>query len=338
MPFDPSILRQDYGDPLGEARTCRRTAALFDFSFVSRCRVSGAGALEAVQGLVTRKLDGLRPGRIAYALRTDEYGCVRSDVTIWRTGASEYELMSGRREDIRALVANSRDCKAEDLSDATSVFALQGPQSMAVLSAGGGDESLSRLGYFHFTETALAGIGCRIGRLGYTGEAGFEIIVDRRGGEILWRILSGVARPAGFAAANILRIEAGFILLCNELMLPVRPPELRLGAFAGTEDREHAEECRLVTFRAARTGTRPVWRPEGHLARPSAAGQLVATSACTSPLVEGTLGLGFARAADLADPARRLSSADFGDVEVVAHPFFDTSKRRPRQPWNEAVQ
>lgn len=334
MTFDPATLRQDYGDALSEARTCRQTAAVFDFSFVARGRVSGGGALAAVQSLVARNLEGLMPGQIAYAVRVDANGYVLSDVTVWRTGEATYELMSGRPDDIRDLLRVGTDAEPEDLSAATSIFAVQGPEALAVMNAIGCAGDIARLAYFHFTDSLVAGIACRIGRLGFTGEAGFEIIVHRRDGDTLWRVLSSAAQPAGFAAANILRIEAGFILLCNELKLRVTPAELGLAAFAGAASPPQTGGCRLVTFRAKQSGTRPLWQPTGPLKRPQRAGELVATSACTSPLAAGTLGLGFARRADLQGLARpRLYSDDFGEVEVVAHPFYDTGKQRPRLPW-----
>lgn len=336
MSFDPAALRQDYGDALCESRLCRQAAAVFDFSFVARGRVSGPGTLAAVQSLVARRLDGLRIGEIAYALRTDADGFVLSDVTVWRTHETAYELMSGRRADIADLLALQGEHTAEDLSDATSIFAIQGPLSLAVLNTVGCDAVVSRLAYFRFADACIAGVLCRVGRLGYTGEAGFEIIAHRRDAEALWRVLSSACQPAGFASANILRIEAGFILLCNELKLRVRPAELSLASFAALPAHSEAGDCRLVTFRSDRTDTPFVWQPQQTLQRP-AAGQLTVTSACTSPMVEGTLGLGFARVADLDGPRRplRLHTAEFGAVQLLAHPFFDTGKKRPRQPWGE---
>jgi aminomethyltransferase len=44
-PFDILSLRRDFGDVQGEASSCRSAAALFDFSFMSRLRIEGSGAL-----------------------------------------------------------------------------------------------------------------------------------------------------------------------------------------------------------------------------------------------------------------------------------------------------
>lgn len=338
MTFDPTALRQHYRDALHEARTCRLSAAVFDFSFVARGRVSGSGARAAVQTLVARNLDSLRIGQIAYAVRTDAAGFALSDVTVWRTGEMSYELMSGRRADIADLCALPGVVEAAaDLSDRTAIIAVQGPRALAVLRHIGCDEGIARLPYFHFADSHVAGLVCRVGRLGYTGEAGFEIIASARDGRTLWGLLSAACQPAGFAAANVLRIEAGFVLLCNELKLRVRPGELRLGNFIAPPDPPQADDCRLVTFRSTTPAPPAIWQPQQPLHRPSA-GELTVTSACRSPLVVGTLGLGFVLAAELEHAGRTFRTAAFGDVEVLAHPFYDTAKRRPRQPWAAGAQ
>ena len=106
MAFDPSTFVAQYTDPQEEARACRSECALFDFSFVARARVAGADAVAAIGQLTRRPLDGLLPGRIAYAVREDERGHLVSDLTIWHHG-DWYEVMSGRTEDISELVESN---------------------------------------------------------------------------------------------------------------------------------------------------------------------------------------------------------------------------------------
>src|SRR6185369_12177456 len=105
------------------------------------------------------------------------------------------------------------------------------------------------LDYFAFGHADLAGIPCTIGRLGYTGEPGFEIIAARGQAGGLWQALSRHLRPAGFVAADMLRIEAGFPLFTNEFSLPVFPAEAGLARFHGAGDQP---ECaiKLIAFRA----------------------------------------------------------------------------------------
>src|SRR6476619_4293267 len=104
MPFDLSLLRHDYGDAIAEAKACRTAAALFDFSFVARGKFSGPGALSALQSITRRPLQSLQTGQIAYTVREGSDGRLIADLTVWRLGGDVYELMSGRREDVRDLV------------------------------------------------------------------------------------------------------------------------------------------------------------------------------------------------------------------------------------------
>ena len=76
-----------------------------------------------------------------------------------------------------------------------------------------------------------------IGRLGYSGELGYELIVPGEAAPALWRELAVDARECGFDAANSLRIESGYILFTNELAGPVNPFELGLERLVSFEGR-----------------------------------------------------------------------------------------------------
>src|SRR5215475_8818545 len=127
MAFERSELKNDFGDPIGEARSCREDCALFDFSFLECVRLRGPDALSVVEAFVRRPLATLTQGAIAYAIRTDSYGTALADVTVWRTGPDTFEVMSGRREDVWALMASAPgQVEANDLGEARVVFAVQG--------------------------------------------------------------------------------------------------------------------------------------------------------------------------------------------------------------------
>jgi glycine cleavage system aminomethyltransferase T len=333
--FDFDRLVRDYGDVDGEVAACRDRAALFDFSFVSIARVSGPRALDVIGCLTDRRLDDMPPGRMRYALRSDAGGRLRSDLTVWNEGAGAYLVMSGRRADVVDLAALAAPAAGraavEDLHGARAILAVQGPGSLVALGGLIDPEGLAALPYFGFAGFDVAGASCLVGRLGFTGERGFEIIVpvDRRAD--LWERLSTRARPAGFAAADCLRIEAGLALFANEFRLPVTAAEVGLEAF--TARRDSRIRHRLVCFRAE-TDARPVlWRPPAELAAPGP-GAIAVTSACHSVLAEGTLGLGFVSAgAEGLDRPFRDPSGRFRDVRTVPRPYFEAARRRPRGPW-----
>jgi glycine cleavage system aminomethyltransferase T len=195
------------------------------------------------------------------------------------------------------------------------------------------------LPYFAHAQANIAGVACRVGRLGYTGERGFEIVLPRAARDAVWATLARHARPAGFAAADTLRIEVGFLLFANELRFPVSAAELELGRFAAEASaacRHHAaerERCvRLLCFQASCDTEPLLWQPPHDARFPPAPGSLLTTSACRSVVTNGVLGLGYALAAPrpthLVDPA-----GQFHEIREVSLPFYDPRKRRPRGGW-----
>lgn len=323
----------DFGDAAEEARACRIDCALFDFSFLECARVKGTGARRAIETFTGRSLAAMDVGKIYYALRVNSAGAVTADLTVWRTDEDSYDIMSGRHADIVDLLRLSNSgVEVADVTGNLAVLALQGPRAFEALSRLGDIDRIGRLNYFSFSEAELNGTVCRVGRLGYTGEAGFEIILPRAAARDCWQILSRQARPAGFIAADMLRIEAGFVLFDNEFRLPVSPQEAGLGRFHRSADLGRPP-ITLISFCADADALRLPWRPSRDLHRPAAPGEIVVTSACRSNAAGRILGLGYVRAdaewgADLHDPTRT-----FHNIQRTPLPFYDTAKRRPRVAW-----
>jgi aminomethyltransferase len=156
--------------------------------------------------------------------------------------------------------------------------------------------------------------------------------VARRQAGDLWRALSHYLRPAGFVAADMLRIEAGFVLFANELALPVAPAEAGLARFhhAGHPPRP---AIKLVSFRADCGDLSWPWRPARGLQRPARPGAIAVTSACDSVVAGGVLGLGYVVAATPAEKPLRDPTGIFRNIRLTPMPFYDTAKRRPRAAW-----
>jgi glycine cleavage system aminomethyltransferase T len=332
MAFDIANLPRDFGDAEAEARAAREAAALFDYSFIARGRIAGKAASAVLERFQPRPVADMAVGRIRYALRLGPGGAVESDLTIWRLDGETFEVMSGRREDIAALGALAGpDAAVEDLGATSAIFAVQGPATLDALAPLADRERLAAIPYFGHARIALAGVPCRIGRLGYTGEKGFEIVAEATAAPRLHSALKTRARPAGFAAADILRIEAGFILFVNECRLGADAAALGLERFAPRARSEFP--LRLVGFTADPVPVRSPWRPDA--VGPPAPGEIAVTSACASVALGGrTIGLGFVRAEDAAPGARVRDRAQrFGVVRVARKPFYDPAQQRARGPW-----
>jgi len=325
----------DFGDPAAEARACRTACALFDFSFLECARIEGAGARQLLEAFTGRPLASLEIGRISYALRIGPAGEAIADLTIWRIGDDRYEVMSGRREDIADLLACAESAIAASEGADRATFALQGPASLDILGRFGRADVIEPLPYFGFTDATLDGIACRVGRLGYTGEAGFEIICDRNRGAELWQALSSHARCGGFIAMDMLRIEAGFVLFSNEFRLPVTPEEAGLGWFHRSSS-SRPPQVALMTFRADADRLEWPWRPRRRPLRPVTPGEIVITSACDSVVAGGILGLGYVLRHREPGTMLRDPSGIFRDIRQTSMPYYDPRKRRPRLPWRRS--
>jgi aminomethyltransferase len=333
--FNPQQLIVDYGDLQAEIASCRNAAALFDFSFISSARISGPDSLNVIAHISRRNFEQMEIGQIRYALGCDADGRLRSDLTIWKEASDKYIVMSGLDKDLVELAASASSspaCEFVNISNAINVYSIQGPNTLNALTSLVDKTKLSEIPYFGFANLEVAGMPCVIGRLGYSGEFGFEIILPTDKRTQLWTELSIVARPCGFAAIDRLRIEAGFVLFANEFRLPVTAADIGLTQFA--EKKAQPPRYRLICFCAISDETLTIWSPADDLLPPEQ-GCITITSACSSPDNGAVLGLGFVQAKDFGinggfkDPLWQ-----FTNIQEVSRPFYDTLKRRPRATWN----
>ncbi|GIX28926.1 MAG: hypothetical protein KatS3mg123_2807 [Burkholderiales bacterium] len=207
-PFGPRLfVPRHFGDPLAEQRATRTSAGLYDFSFMACFEARGPEALSFLQRLQTRDLEGLAPGRLAYTLLLREDGSVFIDATVWRIGEAHYWIVTGRRSDIDHVgrVAADFDVQIQDRSGRDAVIALQGPACAALLRQCGAGPLPD---YFGFVETCVLGKLCRVARIGYTGELGYEIFVDGAATKALWEGLVDAGRSAGLAECGFAAADA----------------------------------------------------------------------------------------------------------------------------------
>jgi aminomethyltransferase len=325
--------KNDYGDADAEARACRNDCALFDFSFLESVRLHGEHASNLVESFTGRSVLSLGHNKIFYALRVSPMGEVINDLTVWRLGESSFEVMSGCRQDVTDLLrCGGPGISVTEMAPERATFAVQGPRALDALRKLGDVTPIEHLKYFSFESARLADIPCRVGRLGYTGEAGFEIIVEREYANKLWRELSVRVRPAGFVAADSLRIEAGFVLFTNEFRLPVAPQEAGLGKFNSSAN-SIGPRIKLVSFRADANRLSWPWQPLCQPQRPAVSGTITVTSACESIAAGGILGLGYVPIESTEETIPLDPTGTFHNIRLTPMPFYDTAKRRPRALW-----
>ena len=331
-------LVRDYGDPQVEAMRCRQDCALFDFSFVYRVRVSGADVISTIEQFQPRAVSDMSIGQIRYSVKLNAQGRVRSDLTLWRFGKDVFEIMSGCAEDISDLQAlSSKGFSLQDLSESHAIISLQGPNTLTQLARFMDVTELASLPYFHFTEVEIDGVDCLLGRLGYSGEAGFEILLGQADKDRLWDLLSSGFPPAGFAAIDILRIEAGFFLFTNECRISPSIGELGLSLLL--ENSEVNPEIKLVAFTGDHKSSRDLalWQPTSSALRRPGRGEMTVTSACYSQLFNRVIGLGFVACGGETD-AVNDPQREFYNIKLCPLPAYDPHKTRPRREWQADIR
>jgi aminomethyltransferase len=201
-----------------EYNAIREAAALIDVSPLYKYRVSGPHAGRLVDRVITRDATKLAVGQVYYTPWCDEHGKVIDDGTVHRTGESEYRWTAADPQ-YRWLRMNATglDVTIEDVTEAVAALAVQGPFSRAVLEAATG-ESFADLRYFRRRTSRLAGVEIDVSRTGYTGDLGYELWLPAEAAPAAWDALidAGHAyaiRPAGMLALDLVRLEAGLILL-----------------------------------------------------------------------------------------------------------------------------
>lgn len=324
-----------FTDPSEEHMAVRRAAGLFDFSFMGLYEFDGRGALESLQRLQTRNLARLGPGELRYTLLLREDGSVVNDATVWRLRDERFWLFTGRRSDFGWLRERSN---AIDRSGETAALAIQGPASASILARLAGESTARALGYFRFTEAEIAGVLSLVGRLGYSGELGYELIAPAADGPALWQALleagrtEGV-RECGFAAADSLRIESGYVLFGREIADGVDPFELGLARLVEFGARDFVGARMLAPRRLDEPerilcGLEIIERPTP--ARPRLdLPRARATSERSSPLYGRRLALGFT-APDAARPGTLVCLGDGRLARAARLPFYDPARRRSR--------
>ncbi len=227
-----------YASETAEHHAVRRAAGLFDLSHMGEIVVAGPEAGAALDYALIGHLSALRPGRARYTMICAEDGGVLDDLVVYRRDEDEY-LIIANASNTDVVLASLRERAAghAPVTDATGDYALiaiQGPEAAGILAPLAGGVDLDAVKYYAGTFGEVAGRKAWVARTGYTGEDGFEVFCRPEDAAHIWEALAagGAAAglvPAGLAARDTLRLEAGMPLYGNELGPDVTPFEAGLG-------------------------------------------------------------------------------------------------------------
>ena len=259
VPFAGWAMAVQFAGLMAEHQAVRQDCGVFDISHMGVLQLRGEGAKDALQGLVPSDLFRIGPGEACYSVLLNDAGGIRDDLIVydrgWQHDTHELILVINAacadadtawlRQQLEPQGIAITDRKGDGV-----LLALQGPAAQARLEALAGGVSLAGLPRFGHTDLELPGIGAAfVGRTGYTGEDGFELLLSRDAGLALWqRLLADGVAPCGLGARDTLRLEAAMHLYGNDMDTQTTPLEAGLGwlvhlempkPFVGREVLEH---------------------------------------------------------------------------------------------------
>ncbi len=232
-----------YTSDLAEHHAVRTAAGLFDISHMAEFFVEGPEAAGFLDYALAGRLSTMPVGKAKYSLVLEEGGGIVDDVIVYRLGDERFLVIAnaGNRESVAAALAERAEGRAVavmDVTDDYSLVAVQGPLARAVLDAtpglGSFSQPLDELKYYASVAASFDGHPLLIARTGYTGEDGYELLIPNAHVGALWDALLAAGAPlglvpAGLAARDTLRLEAGMPLYGHELSLDIVPAQAGLG-------------------------------------------------------------------------------------------------------------
>jgi aminomethyltransferase len=227
-----------YASETAEHIAVRTAAGLFDLSHMGELTVSGPDAAAGLDYALTGMASALGPGRARYTMICAPDGGMLDDLIVYRLGDEEFLIVANAANTAVVSAALTerlagRDVTVLDRTDDYALIAVQGPRSAAIL-ASLTPADLAAVKYYASYPVELAGRQVLLARTGYTGEDGFELFAAPGDAEHLWSKISAAGAshglvPAGLAARDTLRLEAGMPLYGNELGPDLTPFDAGLG-------------------------------------------------------------------------------------------------------------
>lgn len=232
----------------------RQAVGVFDVSHMGEVMVRGKDARAFVHKLVTNNVLSLGVGQVLYTVMCNPQGGVVDDLLVYcRSDEAMLLVINAANidKDVQWIQDQARgwDLVCEDMSEAYSQLAVQGPLAQEVLQALTSID-LKALKFFSFEENVrLAGIEVILSRTGYTGEDGFEIYVKPDQAVDLWEALFSSddrVKAIGLGARDTLRFEACLPLYGHEINQEISPLEAGLKMFVNLESGDFIGRQALV--------------------------------------------------------------------------------------------
>jgi aminomethyltransferase len=324
-----------------EHATVRSAVGVFDVSHMGEFILKGENALDLIQRVTSNDAAKLYDGKVQYSCFPNENGGIVDDLLVYRMDEKSYMLVvnaSNIEKDWNWIQKfNTDGVEMHNISDQTSLLAIQGPKAADALQSLT-DMDLASMEYYTFKKGVFAGVeNVLVSATGYTGAGGFEIYFENQYANQIWDAIFEAGapygiKPIGLGARDTLRLEMGFCLYGNDIDDTTSPIEAGLGwitkftkkftnADALLAQKEAGVSKKLVGFEMIDRGIPrhdyPIVDAEGNVI-----GKV--TSGTQSPSLQKAIGMGYVNK-DLAKEGTEI----FIDIrnnkikaQVVKFPFY----------------
>jgi aminomethyltransferase len=221
-----------------EHATVRNAVGVFDVSHMGEFILKGDNALDLIQRVTSNDASVLTDGKAQYSCLPNGKGGIVDDLLVYRIDEKAYMLVvnaSNIDKDWNWVSShNAKDVDMKNISDRTSLLAIQGPKAIDTLQKLT-SVKLADIPYYSFTKGTFCGCdNVVISNTGYTGAGGFEIYFDNEHANKIWDAIFEAGKefgikPIGLGARDTLRLEMGFCLYGNDIDDTTSPLEAGLG-------------------------------------------------------------------------------------------------------------
>ena len=295
----------NYGSQIEEHNAVRGDAGMFDVSHMCVVDLSGPNTRAFLRGLLANNVDKLQtPGKALYACMLDEKGGVIDDLIVYFFAEDRFRLVvnaSTALGDIEWITARNAATgsgvtitpRRGDVAPAgvgkLAIIAVQGPNARAkVHQAFPSTQPADALKPFNAVVVQDPMVGeLMVARTGYTGEDGFELVVEAENVAGIWEKLQSVGvRPAGLGARDTLRLEAGMNLYGQDMDIHTSPLDAGLAWTVDLQsERDFTGKSALLAAGQHKTFAGLILRDKGGVLR---AHQKVITPAGDGEITSGT--------------------------------------------------
>lgn len=225
-----------------EARAVRQGVGLIDVGTLGKMDLYGPDAGEFLERVYTGRFANLKTGMTRYCAMLDESGVIIDDGVVARLGEQHFYFTTTTtgsanvyRELVRWNTQWGLDIGIVNVTGALGALNLAGPKAREVLG-GLCAEDLSAQGfpYLGVRHAEVAGVPCRLLRVGFVGELGYEIHAPAEQIGVVWDALMEAGRPHGITpfgveAQRLLRLEKGHIIIGQDTDGLTTPMEAAMG-------------------------------------------------------------------------------------------------------------